>query len=460
MIFDCPRCEAENAVPASEIPEQGKVVTCLGCHQPFRVLPPDSDDGGDDDDGPDEDETAAIEVGESTAVSPVPMPPPLDDEKTTGAGQDLLVTRRIEPETTGSIPMPDAPLTETRSLAIPDATLGPDEAKGLGRRGRPRESRPPQQSLVPRTISARSPSESGPPLVTEARPQAAPPPARVAGPVHRARAPAGVAALLDQIPLAAKVGLAVFPIALLVIVVLRAGGATSAPKAIEIATAADQERQVAPTSIEAGQARHHDEGRERGEAEVAPPIPEAPAPSSAAPAGGLAADAPAPPGHGYISGADVKLRSQAAPGGDVVARLRAGTRVRRFEATNAFMLVMVGDRGPAGFVPIESLSERLPIEVLASQRAFQRCTVGDTDDESACATAARAEEDVCQNGCRVDPGPAGVSAEDLDLLRERCRQACTVAAARCVRTCQARLDEAEPRLAKKRRRPAQPLPGY
>ena len=46
MIFDCPRCDAENAVPASDIPAEGRVVQCIGCKQPFRVLPPEDDDDG------------------------------------------------------------------------------------------------------------------------------------------------------------------------------------------------------------------------------------------------------------------------------------------------------------------------------------------------------------------------------------------------------------------------------
>jgi predicted Zn finger-like uncharacterized protein len=417
MIFDCPRCQAENTIPAVQIPQDGKVVTCEGCNQPFRVLPPDPDDLA-------EDETANLELPERTAVGMTPM-----------------VQGPMEEEHTEAPEPPEGVLTPLMNVAIvereqTDAGSLADDATGFDARfhggagdvatARIQGSANAGQLKTAPFINMASTALAPAPEAAGPSSGAAP----LAEPLASARSPAAIdlIELFQRVPLALKVGVAVFPIALVAILLIGNVGARDSDTPIELPVA-NQAPREAP--VPEGDAAEPSEPVDPNPAAVVaqPSKDPVPFPSGA----GLAKDVPMKEPYAYIEPEEVKLKTIAGEGGDTVARLKGGAVVKRFEQVGDSVLVMVGDKGPVGFVRGTALSEYMPIGILAERHSFSSC---DGDTAAQCSSAAKTEHQGCISGCETSAPIEGMDLAGIPELRARCKRACDLALAHCERACE------------------------
>lgn len=412
MIFDCPRCDAENAVPASDIPAEGRVVQCIGCKQPFRVLPPEDDD----EDYAGEEDTTHLKAPEGSAPdNPFPA-----EEDTVGFPVTQLSTipgaaaaaspaspgaARMDPADTApllppraapSIP-PNVPVAIPPALRAPPADVGPppavaplppDHQKGLGRRGRPRVGLTGGELTQPIEDDRTPPAGTAVPRL-EPAPEAA---------VEVTTTPR-ILELARTVPLAVRVGAAVFVLTLIAAIGVRSWSRSgSAPIAVEIApikgTRASEPRALTKSSTLAS-----------------PDIP----------LGGPRA---------YVVAEEARLRSQAGEGGELVGRVGAGAQVRVLESVAGFTLILIGDRGPAGFVPASALGERMPLAALAEALRFPDCRSA----EHSCVDLGARGERRCLSRC--DVGPELRPGEDADALKTRCEEACSMARNYCEKDCE------------------------
>lgn len=417
MIFDCPRCEAENAIPVADIPPEGKVAMCSGCKQPFRVLPPDPDELDEPDD------TANFEANaENTTVG---APPAAFDE-----GNDDPTGGYFVPpvHTSGSQPLPEVepPLIARDTSDLPPEVLGGGsgaaalEVSGTDDTLLPADGRTLGRRLRGRLVDDRTPPSGTPAILAPpvARTTATPPATPLAAPSGSlpfspvgAALPVAAAAplpLLQRIPLAAKVGAAVFPIALGIALLARPGASPTdtAPIALPVAP------QV-PTATAAISPP------------PSPPAPRPTVPPEALAHAPLAHDQRAEEGYQYVVAESLALRARAGAGGSPVEQLKRGTRVRVVQWVEDAALVWVEPTGPAGFAAVTGLDERLPISALADAIAFQGC-----GERATCTEAARDQATRCATSCTAEDAQAD------EVLRDRCREACTVARTRCERTCE------------------------
>ena len=425
MIFDCPRCDAENAVPASDIPAEGRVVQCIGCKQPFRVLPPEDDD---DDFAGEEDTTHLKPLSAAVAPAGGFIPPtagpegsapdnPFPAEEDTlgfpvtqlstirGAGgspsgatrQDPADTAPLLPPRTAPSVPPNVPVAIPPGLRaappdlgtpLPAAPLPPDQQKGLGRRGRPRvgatggeltqpiedDRTPPAGTAVPRPEPA---AEAAMEVTTTPR----------------------VLELARSVPLAVRVGAAVFVLTLFAAVGVRSWSRSeTAPIAVEIAPI------------------------------KSPPLGE---PRALTKSSTLASpDIPLQGARAYVVAEEVRLRSQAGEGGEPVGRVRAGAQVRVLESVAGFTLILIGDKGPAGFVPASALGARMPLTALSEALEFSDCRSA----ERSCVDLGARGERRCLGRCEAPVEP--LPGEGAEALKARCEEACSLARNRCERDCE------------------------
>ncbi|MFO0726858.1 MAG: MJ0042-type zinc finger domain-containing protein [Myxococcota bacterium] len=446
MIFDCPRCDAENAVPASDIPPEGKVVHCISCKQPFRVLPPEDDDEDSQAEGYDGDEdTTHLKAPESADPAENPFPP---DEDTMGfpvtqlspapsttpaaarprdthaistspalpAGQDISAVRNATTAPQSSVTLPvgqrtvpmatnpaisvHATIPPNVPVAIPPArgpspiapALPPDQQKGLGRRGRPRAGNTGGE--LPQ------PEEDRTPPAGTAAPRIEP--AVVVGPTVEVSNNPGLPGALAKMPLAVRVGVIVFVLTLIAVVAVRTiSRAGVAPIAVEIAP------------------------------NPSPRVVDAPRVSSEPHTSTIASpDVPLDGAHAYVVADEVRLRSQAGDAGELVGRVRAGAQVRVLEAVAGYTLIWIGDRGPVGFVPTSALGGRMPLAALAEAMAYPECH----SIERPCAELGALGERRCRLAC--DGPTALLPGEDKAALVARCEEACSLARSRCEHDCE------------------------
>jgi predicted Zn finger-like uncharacterized protein len=523
MIFDCPRCNGENVVPAAEIPPEGKVVICVACQQPFRVLPPEDDDASFEDQPTTgltypTDDTGQLEAarlaaqlephqdaGEATAigaVTPFFEGRGLDDLDTRGLPLDELrdpgqrpgaawptaelqadATRPMSPPSSASSPssarvpaasvapvvpsslgsgLGDEPLEATQ---LPD--LPPDTAKGLGRRGRPRpdaaDDRTPPSGVAAALVAGPTASLGAASLaplassggvatgrVAPALRDAAASTTPLAPSPLAASTPAPASSWWARVPLPVRVGALVFPIALVAALAFRGRGA-------EVPIALPAEAGALPADA----ARP---GAAAGAA-AASPTPE---PSRAPKPAGLLADVPADAAHAFVRVGEARIRSQRGDAGEVVGRLRAGSKVRVLETSEGHALVLVGGSGPVGFLPEVDLSRRLPISALAETIELTSCApagappsgdvVGVAKDAAACAAIVKSAGEACRQRCDDAPEPELLAGEALASLRARCHEACDLRATRCAKGCgEGPRGGARP---ERRSRRSAPLPGY
>jgi predicted Zn finger-like uncharacterized protein len=396
MIFDCPRCEAENAIPVADIPPDGKVAVCGACKQPFRVLPPDPDDLDDD--------TGNFETNaENTTVgAPMPFDDVSHDDPTGGyfvpptppaaapsaAAAPPARPVEVEPpliarDTSDLPPEILGGGLNTQDGGLDDTILPGADGRTLGRRPR---SRP-----VDRPTDDRTPPSGVPALATVPLAPRPVPPVVVVPPAP-GRVPAAGLAWHARIPLAAKVGLAVFPVALAAAVLARPStGTDHAPIA------------VAPLTTRTA---------------TAPPAP--PRPPSWPAHSPLAHDRPASDGRAYVVAAGAALASRV--GSASVDTLPGGQAVRVVERNiEGHVLVWVEPKGPAGFLRASEVDVRMPVGALADAIVFQRCT-----DKAACATELEPQSERCHASCELS---------DDETLRARCIEACAIARERCELGC-------------------------
>jgi predicted Zn finger-like uncharacterized protein len=523
MIFDCPRCNGENVVPAAEIPPEGKVVICVACQQPFRVLPPEDDDASFEDQPTTgltytTDDTGHLEAarlaaqlephqdaGEATAigaVTPFFEGRGLDDLDTRGLPLDELrdpaqrpgaawalgnlppdATRPMNPpsnaphpgaaKASGSVApvapssfpqgFGDEPLEATQLPELP-----PDTAKGLGRRGRPRpdavDDRTPPSGVAAALVGAPTAS-LGPSSIPPAA-AASVSAGRVAGSLRDAAvsttpvapsplgggvvasAPAPASSPWARIPLPVRVGALVFPIALVAALAVRGRGA-------EAPITLPAEAGTLPALVAVGATPGTS------------PTP-SPQPTRAPKPAGLLGDVPTDDAHAFVRVGEARIRSQRGDAGEVVGRLRAGSRVRVLETSEGQALVLVGGSGPVGFLPEVDLSRRLPISALAETIELTSCApaggaptgdvVGVVKDAAACASIVKSAGEACRQRCDDAPEPELLAGEALSSLRARCHEACDLRATRCAKGCgDGPRGGARP---ERRSRRSAPLPGY
>lgn len=398
MIFDCPRCEAENAIPVADIPPEGKVAVCGACKQPFRVLPPDLDEL--------DEETANFEANaENTTVgAPMPFDDSTHDEPTGGyfaPPTPPVAAAPASPPATAPGPRP-APAVEPPLIARDTSDLPPEVLGGAaamdgglddtilpGADGRTIGRRPRSRPVDDRTPPSGVPALAAAPLAPRAAPTSTvlvPGPAL--GPAPVARAPWHA-----RIPLAAKVGLAVFPVALAAAVLARPSGGTD-----------DRPIAVAPVPVR-----------------TATVVPVAsPRTPTWPPHSPLAHDRPASEGRAYVVAGGAALASRAGSAG--AETLPGGQGVRVVERNiEGHVLVWVEPKGPVGFVRASEVDVRMPVGALAEAIGFERCT-----DKAACAADLEPQSERCHASCELS---------DDETLRARCIEACAIARERCELGC-------------------------
>lgn len=393
MIFDCPRCEAENAIPVADIPPEGKVAVCGACKQPFRVLPPDPDDLDED--------TGNFEANaENTTVgAPMPFDDTANDDPTGG----YFVPPSPPPATAAPAEAVEPPLIARDTSDLPPEILGGgvavpegalDDTILPGADGRTLGRRPRSRPVDDRTPPSGTPALATVPLAPRPTAAPAPPPPAVAlglAPAPRPSRPAWHA----RIPLAAKVGLAVFPVALAAAVLARPGARVDeAPIA------------VAPLPVRT--------------ATAPPSAPARPAWPAHSP---LAHDHPAAEGRAYVAAAGGSLASRV--GGPTTEALAGGQLVRVVARdVEGHVLVWVEPKGPVGFVRTSEVDVRMPVVALAEVVAFERC-----GDKATCAGALEPQSERCHASCELS---------DDETLRARCIEACALARERCEHSCTAK----------------------
>jgi hypothetical protein len=419
MIFTCPACSAGHSVPMSMIPTGGLEQVCRRCRATFLVDRPDDDAVGE---APGR-AVAPVGAADEAGTLPALLDPQAgarsasftdtSDEATLEQGAaDALgepSDDTLSAEPAAPPPEDRTPLVEVAPNVAPDAPAGEPSVYDRVAEGsyHPPEPRP---LTAPRDSESRAWSEPSNPGLT------AP-----AGPLGTA------AARLNAAPLAAKVALLVFPLALGLTLVFTGGpGEDEVP--IEIP--------VGPSEVVlAAAAPEPPPGAARpAPLEVvpeAPPEPEAPAAPEPVPPELEGPDRPAPAGYLYVQPKRLPLRAEADDEAAPVARLKGGRLVRVYETRGAWALVLREPDGPAGFVPRADLAALKPVSALAAEVAFPGCRAARRTERRACLDGAEASLEACQAGC---PTPE-VGEDDPGT---RCLAACNLAFERCQRGCKRR----------------------
>ncbi len=471
MLFACPHCQHENEVPDAELTGEPMVLECGRCHQSFRVVPEETAE-----------EVQALPMDEQTAVG-VTYPSSMAEGGAIPSSADF---EESDGRTLGEADI--EPHTMPISTSAADFRGRTDAEGRTMNAGRPPSSieaskfeREPEPEVVETLLNAPAGeretsdrtlrrSAAPRPARSEAGPQVTVTPARSSGDVYarisqgegvsvvpvpvskgRERPPTKawneasvvhvseskrpslsafvtrLVAQLERAPLFLRVWLAVFPLALGLILIF---AKRSPEEAVPIAIPAQAPLPLKP--VRAVQLAPV----EGAEAVLAPPTEEpepepepettrieAPTESRAALAPSLGFDDPeSPPGTAFVKQEGVRLRTHPGSKGKLVAPLPVGAQVRTYEDFDEWILVMALPRGPAGFIKKEALDSRKPLAVIARELAFLGCTAAGSS-MSACIDDAERQLEGCLAGCTD---------------RERCEQACRLAHASCLEGCKKR----------------------
>lgn len=472
MLFDCPHCQHGNEVPEAELTGLAVTIECGRCHAKFRVVPEDTAEEAPVLELPLDEQTAVgntmPEVLGAAEGGAIPSETDFEESDSRTLGEADL-----EPKT---MPIETAEADLRRSVTTDASTLNVErppssiELSSVGAEQEPEGAKTILQGpsgerarteKPARRIEARRPAREEPQVTVTPAKSNSDVYSRIAHgegvsviPVPKARErpstkawnePSAVHAVtesrsglrafitmmvahLERAPLFIRVWLAVFPLALgLILLLSRRAPEESVPIAIpaQATSEPDRLRAVKATPEPTPPARASDPAPEPPE-----PSPETPEPptseselSNAAEAPSLGFDDPeAPPGSAFIKLEGVRLRSGVGAKGKPFAPVSPGTLVKQYDEVEDWVLIMVPPRGPVGFVKKSALDTRKPLSVLSKELAFLGCTAVGSSVTS-CIDDAERQLEACSSGCNQV---------------ERCEQACRMAEQACMDGCRKR----------------------
>jgi len=439
VIFDCPKCGAENGVPASTIEADGRVLKCRRCLDAFRVFPPD-----DDESLPKEWLKAGQVPGSTDPASEIwsleapntridPMPPVkasgneslnFDQDAVTPIGdtdEDFVnVTDAVTDSANPSAPKRRSTIEELNLQAIDEscAVIEP-----YSEHEDPSEA---SLSLPPETGGALAPSDELPP--TQFEPASA-------NKEKNARDFEAVRARLimrwRNFPLALRVAIAVFPFAFIVGLIFGGGENVTAPAdATPVRTAAKNVSADDAADGRTGKLSKNTKTIVIHPTPAPDPVALSEAPQAPELAFGFPADNLAPEGHLYVQSRRLRIRSRPSKSGKLIGRLNSGDMVRVYDEHETWSLIFIKTTGPVGFVKTKYLDARAPVTFLAKAYAASVCTSVRGESVEQCLEAAKTFE----SDCLVPCGPPS----SMEIPAVRCRRICAQAFDDCARSCRSK----------------------
>jgi predicted Zn finger-like uncharacterized protein len=477
LIFDCPKCSAENGVPASTIEPDGRLLKCRRCLQIFRVFPPEGDDLSNHDwmgDGqvPGSTDPASMiwtTEGPKTRIDPIP-----EDEKFE-SNASALGSNEQEQEQEQAQTDTDEVNLNALLAAESDSKLRPPSVRRAARLQS--ENEPPDNGLNSedflRVHRLEADSQVIEPYGVHEDPSEAALPGlslsisssselAIAGQANDSEAsietpsqepPARLNRVLSArdlwrtAPLALKAAVAVFPIAFIGGLIL-GGPSDMTPAAdatpVQLATNSESDRTspvVIPAVVDVPQ-----------NPQMPPPGPGAELRPTAGKSEGtldsnvehrLPSDHLAPSKHAFVIGSRLRVRTRPSRTARLAGTIRSGALVRVYDKYETWSLIFVPSGGPVGFVKTKYLADRRPVSVLAREMGFNNCSARRAGSIGGCMESARAQERECLTPC----GPA----DSLSETGQRCHQICAQAFDLCANSCRVKTKSKKRRRRRRRR---------